>query len=127
MAITSLKEIVLRAKLLQLCPTLCDPMDCSPSRLLYPWDSPSKNTGVDCHFLLQGIFLTQRLNPRLLHLLQWKVGSLPLVPSGKPKGLGPSLNVAMDGPTLPLTSLVTYFLDYLWTFFSFLSLQGLLN
>ena len=70
MAITSLKEIVLRAKLLQSCPTLCDPMDCSPSRLLYPWDSPGKNTGVDCHFLLQGIFLTQRLNPRLLHLLQ---------------------------------------------------------
>ena len=28
-------------------------------RLLYPWDSPGKNTGVGCHFLLQGIFLTQ--------------------------------------------------------------------
>ena len=36
----------------------------------------------------QGIFLTQRLNPRL-HLLHWQVGSLPLVPSGKP--LGPAL------------------------------------
>ena len=44
---------MLCAKLLQSCPTLCDPMDCSPSRLLYPWDSPGKNTGVDCHFLLQ--------------------------------------------------------------------------
>ena len=36
-------------------------------RLLCPWDSPSKNTGVDCHFLLQGIILTQGLNPGLLH------------------------------------------------------------
>ena len=32
------------------------------SRLLYPWDFPGKNTGVDCHFLLQGIFLTQGSN-----------------------------------------------------------------
>ena len=34
-----------------------------PARLLYPWDSPGKNTGVSCHTLLQGIFLTQGLNP----------------------------------------------------------------
>ena len=31
-----------------------------------------KNTGVDCHFLFQGIFLTQELNPCLLHLLYYK-------------------------------------------------------
>ena len=31
---------------------------------------PGKNTGVDCHFLLQGIFLTQGLNPRLSHCRQ---------------------------------------------------------
>ena len=37
----------------QSCLTLCDPMDC---RL--PWDFLSKSTGVNCHFLLQGIFLT---------------------------------------------------------------------
>ena len=38
------------AKLLQSCPTLCNPMDCmQPVRLLCPWDSPGKNTGVDCH------------------------------------------------------------------------------
>jgi len=30
-----------------------------PTGLLCPWDSPGKNTGVGCHFLLQGIFLTQ--------------------------------------------------------------------
>ena len=36
------------AKSLQSCPTLCE-----PTRLRRPWDSPGKNTGVDCHFLLQ--------------------------------------------------------------------------
>ena len=43
---------------------------------------PGKNTGVSCHFLLQGFFLTQGLNLCLLCLLQ--VDSLPLVPPGKP-------------------------------------------
>ena len=41
------------AKSLQLCLTLCDPIDGSPTRLACPWDSPGKNTGVGCHFLLQ--------------------------------------------------------------------------
>ena len=41
------------AKSLQLCPTLCDPYRLQPTRLLRPWDSPGKNTGVGCHFLLQ--------------------------------------------------------------------------
>ena len=41
------------AKSLQSCPTLCDPIDSSPTRLPRPWDSPGKNTGVGCHFLLQ--------------------------------------------------------------------------
>ena len=41
------------AKSLQSCPTLCDPTDGSPPRLPRPWDSPGKNTGVGCHFLLQ--------------------------------------------------------------------------
>ena len=42
------------------------------------WDFTSKNTGVGCHFLLQGIFLTPGLNPRLLPFLHWQVDSLPL-------------------------------------------------
>ena len=42
------------------------PHGLSPIRLLCPWDSPGKNTGVGCHFLLQGIFQTQELNPCLL-------------------------------------------------------------
>ena len=33
---------------------------------------------------LQGIFPTQGSNPRLLHLLHWQAGSLPLAPHGKP-------------------------------------------
>ena len=44
-------------------------------QLLCPWDFPGKNMGVGCHFLLQGIFLTQGLN---LHLLHWQADSLPL-------------------------------------------------
>ena len=53
----------------QLCPTL-QPHGLWPSRLLSPWGSPGKNTGVGCHFLLQGIFLTQGLNPGLPHCRQ---------------------------------------------------------
>ena len=41
------------AKSLQSCLTLCDPIDKQPTRLPCPWDSPGKNTGVGCHFLLQ--------------------------------------------------------------------------
>jgi len=52
-------------------------------RLLYPWDSPSKNTGMGRHFLLQGIFLTQRPKLYLLCLLHWQAGSLLLEPPGK--------------------------------------------
>ena len=50
----------------QSCLTLCDPMDW----LLPPWDSPGKSIGIGCHFLLQGIFLTQGSNPGLLHSRQ---------------------------------------------------------
>ena len=49
------------------CPTLCDPLDCSPPDSSVHGDSPGKNTGVDCHVLLQGIFPTQGSNPGLLH------------------------------------------------------------
>ena len=67
--------ILCYAKLLQLCPTLCDPMDCSP-----PGSSVhGKNTGVGCHFLLQGIFPTQGLNR---HLLRRQADSQPLSHQG---------------------------------------------
>ena len=46
------------------------PHKLEPARFLCPWDSSGKNTGVGCHFLLQGIFLTQESNPYLLHCRQ---------------------------------------------------------
>ena len=39
-------------------------------RFLCPWNSPGKNIGVGCHFLLQGIFLIQGLNSGLPHCRQ---------------------------------------------------------
>ena len=41
-----------------------------PAKLLRSWDFPGKDTGVGCHFLLQGIFLTQGLNSCLPHCRQ---------------------------------------------------------
>ena len=40
-----------------------------PARLLCPWNLLGKNTGVGCHFCLQGIFPTQGSNPCLPCLL----------------------------------------------------------
>ena len=53
-------------------------------RLLCPWGSPGKNTGVGSHTLFQRIIPTQGSNPCLLHLLHWQVGSLPLESPEKP-------------------------------------------
>ena len=55
--------------------TPCDPVDCSPPGSSLHGDSPGKNTGVGCHFLLQGTFLDEESNLNLLH---WQAGSLPL-------------------------------------------------
>ena len=65
------------------------------TRLLCPWNSPGKNTGMGCHFLLQGIFPTQGSNQGLLCLLYLQEGSLPLVPPGKSKP-------GVSNPFLPL-------------------------
>ena len=51
----------------QSCPTLGDPMNCSPPGSSILGDSLGNNTGVGCHALLQGIFPTQGLNPGLPH------------------------------------------------------------
>ena len=68
----------------KLCPTLCSPIDCS-----LPGSSahgiPGKNTGASCHFLHQGIFLTQGSNSRLLH---WQICSLPLSHQNLPANVG---------------------------------------
>ena len=55
------------------------PHGLQPTSFLCPWDSPGKNTGVRCHFLLQSIFATQGWDPSLLCHVHWQVDSLPLV------------------------------------------------
>ena len=57
------------------------PHGLQPTRLLCPWDSPAKNTGLGCHLLLQGNFADQRLYPHLLHR---QAGSLLLRNQGSP-------------------------------------------
>ena len=66
------------AKSLQLCSTLCDLMDCSPSDSSVHGDSPGNDIGVSCCALLQGILPTQGSNLPLLCLLHWQAGCLPL-------------------------------------------------
>ena len=55
-----------------------------PTWLFRPWDSPGKNAGAGCHFLLQRIFPTQGSNPYLLHLLHWRA-TLYIAPPWKPQ------------------------------------------
>ena len=47
------RESEVKVLVAQSCPTLSE-----PARLLCPWNLPGKNTGVGCHYLLQGIFAT---------------------------------------------------------------------
>ena len=78
------KKLVFVCKVNSAMPGCLRPYGPYPIKLLCPWDFPGKNTGVGGHFLLQGIFLTQGSNPHLLSLLYCQVGSLSLVPPGKP-------------------------------------------
>ena len=71
------------------------PHGMQPARLLCPRDFPGKNTGLGCHFLLQGIFLTQGLNPWLLHLLHWQAIFKITEPPGKPKIFNTSANLCL--------------------------------
>ena len=63
------------AKLLLSCLTLCDPIDYSPPGSSVQWNSPGKNTGVDCHVLLQDIFLNSQFQCYLGNLI---LGSSPV-------------------------------------------------
>ena len=69
----------MKVKVAQLCPTLCDPMECSP------WTSLGQNTGVGSLSLLQGIFPTPWVKPKSPPL---QTDSLPAKPQGKPKNTG---------------------------------------
>ena len=63
-----------------LCPTLCDP----PARLLCPWDSPGKNTGVGSPFPPQGDLPNPETEPMSPG---WQADSLLSEPPGKPQEL----------------------------------------
>ena len=65
------RSLCVHAKSPQLCLTLCNAMDCSLPGSSVHGIVQARITRVGCHFLLQGIFLTQRLN---LHLLHWQMG-----------------------------------------------------
>ena len=75
----------MRAKLFQLCLTLCDPMDYTPRGSSVHGILQARLLECICRALLQGIFLTEGSNPHLLHVLHWQVGSLSLAPPQKPK------------------------------------------
>ena len=80
------------------------PHGLEPTRLLCPWDFSQKNTGVGCHFLLQGFFTTQGLTPHFPCLLHWQVDTLPPSHRGspclrwrKPKACGPAIAQSETG------------------------------
>ena len=61
------------------------PFGLCPVRFIFPWDSPSKNTGVGCYSLLQGILLIARYNSLLSPALEGS--SVPLAPSAGQKAI----------------------------------------
>ena len=67
------------------CPTLCNPLDCSPPGSSVHGDSPGKITGVGCHALLQGNLPNPGIEPRSPAL---QADSLPSEPPRKPKNTG---------------------------------------
>ena len=68
----------------QLCAAFCNPMNCSTPGSSVHGIFLSKNTGMGCYFLLQGISLTQGSKTSLLSLLHWQVDSSPLSHLGSP-------------------------------------------
>ena len=85
------------------------PHGVQPARLLRPWDFPGKNTGVSCHFLLQGIFPIQGSNPRCLC---WQVDSSPLSCWRSPDSVLPSLLLSHRA-SVQVLSLLSFLLDIL--------------
>ena len=69
------------------------PYGLQPARLLCPWDSAGKNTGVGSHSLLQGIFPTQGLNPGCPEL---QADSLLSEPAGEPIGMSGNIEAEIN-------------------------------
>ena len=103
----SAKCVFVKVKVAQLCPTLCDSMDC-------PWNSPDQNTGVGSLSLLQGIFPTQVSNPgfpycrRILYQLSHKGSPKTLEWVANPFSRGsPDPGIEPTSPALQVNSLPT--------------------
>ena len=85
------------------CSVLSDslqPYRLQPTRLLCPWDSPGKNTGVGCHALLQRIFLTPGSNSHLPVSPAVQTDSLPTEPPS-PIGWGAKVQNILQHKRLP--------------------------
>ena len=87
----------------QSCPTVCNPMDCSPPGSSVHGDSPGKDTGVGFHALLQGILSNWGIEPWAPSL---QADSLPSEPLGKPGEV-----------------FSHYFFKYIYIFFLYISLS----
>ena len=101
--------------MLQLCPILCDPVDCSPPGSSVHGIFPSKNTEVGCHTLLQGIFLTQESNQCLLRLLHcrqilyyWATVEAPFLYMGRWKLQGSLKSPLWYASQLPMASILCF-------------------
>ena len=68
--LSNLPKVIFVCLVAHSCPALCNPIDCSLPGSSAHGISLGKNTGVDCHTLLQGIFLTWESNWGLLHCRQ---------------------------------------------------------
>ena len=97
----------MHAKSVQLCLTISDPTNCSPSGSSGCGILQARIQEWGCHALLQGIFPTQGWKPCLLCLLHWQVGSLPLVPAGKPRVISTLIKLTSKFVNL-LANLLTF-------------------
>ena len=88
---------------------------CVAHQVPLPMEFSRQEYWVGCHFLLQGIFPIQGLNPCLLHLLNWQTDSLPLVPPGKPFCLyDKSLSVVFDSAKPRTTQSMKFSREEYW-------------
>ena len=104
------KPMEMKVLVAQSCLSL-QPHGLQPTRLLFPWDCPSKNVGVGCHFLLQVMLPTQGFEPGSLAL---QADSLPSEPPGRhvnPQPL-PLKLLGMKHEVVPQTSCFRHLKSY---------------
>ena len=77
------------------------------ARLLCPSESPGKNTGMGCYWLLRGIFPTHRSNLCCSYLLPWQACSLPSAPPGKPTKQTASKQLTVAFSTLMMNPVIS--------------------